>query len=252
VADLHFLRMERQAAIDPASVSAAQAAAQRRDEISVMRSVDHVIVHSPVEAALLQDSDDSLNVTVVPWTVRARSSVLPFAQRSGTAYVGGFGHPPNLDAVRCLVHEVLPLLQQQVPGCTTYLVGSNMPDEVQAMRGPGVVPLGFVPVLGDILHKLRCTVVPLRYGAGIKGKVLESFAHGLPCVMSEVAAEGLELSGKLAWLVARSPAEFAEKIARVHQDEGFNRTLSEAGLMYIEERCGAGVVMEALRAAVKG
>ncbi len=58
---------------------------------------------------------------------------------------------------------------------------------------PGLKPLGFVPVLADILHKLRCTIVPLRYGAGIKGKVLESFAHGLPCVMSEVAAEGLEL-----------------------------------------------------------
>jgi O-antigen biosynthesis protein len=252
VADLHFLRMERQAAVDPGSVSTAQVAAQRRDEISVMRNVDDVIVHSPVEAALLRESDASLKVTVVPWTVYSRPSALPFSERSGTAYVGGFGHPPNLDAVRWLVGEILPLLKHQVPACTTYLVGSKMPDEVQAMRGPGVVPLGFVPVLADILHKLRCTVVPLRYGAGIKGKVLESFAHGLPCVMSEVAAEGLELSGKLAWLVARSPAEFAEKIARVHQDEGFNRTLSEAGLMYIEERCGAGVVMEALRAAVKG
>jgi hypothetical protein len=61
-----------------------------------------------------------------------------------------------------------------------------------------VVPLGFVPVLADILHKLRRTVVPLRYGAGLKGKVLESFAHGLPCVMIEVAAEGLELPKDLA------------------------------------------------------
>jgi glycosyltransferase involved in cell wall biosynthesis len=92
----------------------------------------------------------------------------------------------------------------------------------------------------------------LRYGAGIKGKVLESFAHGLPCVMSEVAAEGLELSGDLAWLVARSPAEFAEKLALVHEDEAFNRALSEAGLAYIEERYGAEVVTAALRAAVAG
>ncbi|MGA3004646.1 MAG: glycosyltransferase [Acetobacteraceae bacterium] len=252
VADLHFLRMERQAEIDPALVSAAQAAAQRRDEIAVMRNVDCVIVHSPVEAALLAESDAALQVEVVPWTVRLRPSTLPFAARSGAAFVGGFGHPPNLDAVRYLVGEILPLLRPVAPGCTTYLVGSKMPDEVQAMRGPGVVPLGFVPVLADILHKLRCTVVPLRYGAGIKGKVLESFAHGLPCVMSEVAAEGLELSGDLAWLVARSPAEFAEKLALVHEDEAFNRTLSEAGLAYIEQRYGAEVVTAALRAAVAG
>ena len=58
-------------------------------------------------------------------------------------------------------------------------------------------------------------MVPLRYGAGIKGKVLESFAHGLPCVMSEMAAEGLDLPEDLAWLVARQPTEFAEKLARV-------------------------------------
>jgi O-antigen biosynthesis protein len=252
VADLHFLRMERQAEIDPTSVSAAQAAAQRRDEIAVMRNVDSVIVHSPVEAALLAESDASLKVEVVPWTVRLRPSKVPFAARSGAAFVGGFGHPPNLDAVRWLVGEILPQLRPVAPGCTTYLVGSKMQDEVAAMQRPGVVPLGFVPVLADILHKLRCTVVPLRYGAGIKGKVLESFAHGLPCVMSEVAAEGLELSGDLAWLVARSPAEFAEKLARVHEDEAFNRTLSDAGLAYIEQRYGAEVVTAALRAAVAG
>jgi O-antigen biosynthesis protein len=113
-----------------------------------------------------------------------------------------------------------------------------------------VVSLGFVSVLADILHKLRCTVVPLRYGAGIKGKVLESFAHGLPCVMSEVAAEGLELPEDLAWLVARTPADFAEKLAKVHEDAGFNRKLSEAGLAYITHRNSAEAIKRALQAAV--
>jgi glycosyltransferase involved in cell wall biosynthesis len=252
VADLHFLRMERQAEIDPDSMSVAEVTMQRRGELLAMQTVDSVIVHSPVEAKLLRETDPTLRVEVVPWTVLARPTPLPFGQRRGTAYVGGFGHPPNVDAVRYLVGEILPLSRPRAPGCTTYLVGSKMPDEIAAMRGPGVVPLGFVPVLADILHKLRCTVVPLRYGAGIKGKVLESFAHGLPCVMSEVAAEGLELPEDLAWLVARSPEEFAVKLARVHEEEALNQRLAEAGLAYIETRHGAGVVMEALRAAVAG
>ena len=252
VADLHFLRMERQAEIDPGSMNAAEAAMQRRGELQAMQTVDSVIVHSPVEAKLLRETDPSLKVEVVPWTVLARPTPLPFSQRSGTAYVGGFGHPPNADAVRYFVAEILPLLRPRAPDCTTYLVGSKMPDEIAALRGPGVVPLGFVPVLADILHKLRCTVVPLRYGAGIKGKVLESFAHGLPCVMSEVAAEGLELPEALAWLVARSPEEFAVKRARVHEEEVLNRRLAEAGLKYIEQRHSAGVVAEALRVAMAG
>ena len=252
VADLHFLRMERQAEVDPTSISAAEVAMQRRGELLAMQTVDSVIVHSPVEAKLVHDSEPALSVEVVPWTVRSRPTKLPFAGRSGTAYVGGFGHPPNADAVRYLVREILPLLRPMAPDCTTYLVGSKMPDEIMNLRGPGVMPLGFVPVLADILHKLRCTVVPLRYGAGIKGKVLESFAHGLPCVMSEVAAEGLELPEDLAWLVARSSAEFAEKIAQVHADEALNRKLSEAGLAYIEQRHSAAAVTEALRMAVAG
>jgi glycosyltransferase involved in cell wall biosynthesis len=70
--------------------------------------------------------------------------------------------------------------------------------------------------------------------------------------MTEVAAEGLELLEDLAWLVAPTPAAFAEKLARVHEDEVFNRRLSEAGLAYIEQRHSAGAVKEALRAAVVG
>jgi GT2 family glycosyltransferase/glycosyltransferase involved in cell wall biosynthesis len=252
VADLHFLRMERQAAVEPGAMSAAEAAAQRRDELGVMANVDAIIVHSPTEAAMLREADGGLNVRVVPWTVRPRAAARPFAERSGTAFVGGFGHPPNVDAVRFLVNDIVPLLHARAPECTVWLVGSKMPDEIMGLQVPGVKPLGFVPELADILHRLRCTVVPLRYGAGIKGKVLESFAHGLPCVMSEVAAEGLELPDDLVWLVARSPAEFAEKVARVHGDEGFNRALAESGLAYVERRHSAAAVTEALRAAVVG
>ncbi len=252
VADLHFLHMEREAALAPDTTTAAQAAMQRQSEMLAMQGVDSVIVHSPVEAALLHAADPRLHVAVVPWTVTPRPPPRPFAERTGAAFIGGFGHPPNVDAVRFFVTEIAPQLHQKVPECVTYIAGSKMPDEFARMRVPGVVPVGFVPVLADLLHQLRCTVVPLRYGAGIKGKVLESFAHGLPCIMSEIAAEGLELEGDLAWLVARSPEEFVEKIALVHRDEALNQRLAEAGLAYIAARHSAAAVKGALGAAVSG
>jgi len=250
VADLHFLRMERQAAIEGSAEAIAAAAAQRRTEMAAVQSVDYVIVHSPVEAAMLREAAPQLPIGVVPWTVRERPTPLPFSERSGSAFVGGFGHPPNGDAIQYFVSRILPLLQRQAPDCTTYLIGSKMPEKIMGLNLPGLKPLGFVPVLADILHKLRCTIVPLRYGAGIKGKVLESFAHGLPCVMSEVAAEGLELPQDLVWLVARSPAEFAAKVGRLHNDAAFNEQMSRAGLRYIAERNSAAVVRQALQAAV--
>jgi GT2 family glycosyltransferase/glycosyltransferase involved in cell wall biosynthesis len=251
VADLHFLRMERQLVIEPGTTSAAEVESQKRAEMAAMRHADSVIVHSSVEAAILHDSDASLNVRVVPWTVKVRPVTRPLTERKGTAFVGGFRHLPNIDAVRYLVRDILPLARKKLQDFLTFLVGSNMPDEFLAMREPGVVPVGHIPVLADVLENVRCTVAPLRYGAGIKGKVLESFAHGLPCVMSEIAAEGLELPDNMEWMVARSPAEYAEKLVQVHEDEALNRTLSEKALFYIERRHGAASVMEALNAAIE-
>jgi glycosyltransferase involved in cell wall biosynthesis len=250
VADLHFLRMERQAALNGGSSVAA--VAQRAAEMAAIGAVDYVIVHSPAEAAMLREMDLPIPIGVVPWTVSPNPTRLAFEDRSGTAFVGSYNHHPNPDGIEYLISDILPLLHRRVAECTTYLVGSNMPKRILDLNLPGLRPLGFVPVLADILHKLRCTIAPLRFGAGIKGKVLDSFALGLPCVMSEVAAEGLELPDELAWLVARSPSEFAEKISELHGDRALNDRLAQAGLQYIAQRNNAGVVQRALDIAING
>lgn len=115
VCDLHFLRMGRQRAIDPDSVSELEVDAQRRVELLAMENADAVVVHSPVEANLLRDVNPALKVRVVPWTVPARPSDLPFADGAGTAFVGGFGHAPNTDAVRHLLDDILPLTRPRCP-----------------------------------------------------------------------------------------------------------------------------------------
>ena len=249
VADLHYLRVERQAAIDGTPKSASEASMLRQSELASMQSVDCVIVHSPFEAKVLREAEPRLNVHVVPWAVRLNPVRYPFTERTGVAFVGGFRHTPNVDAMRHFAADILPRLRPRVPDCTLYVIGSNMPDQVKQLEAPGLVPLGHIPVLADILHRVRCTVAPLRYGAGVKGKVFESFAHGLPCVMSEIAAEGLDLPDDLAWLVARSPEEFAEKMARVHADAELNQRLSDAGLAYIEARYSATALRSALSRA---
>jgi O-antigen biosynthesis protein len=162
VADLHFLRMQRQADVEPRSISLAQVMQQRRNELLAMQSVDCVIVHSPFEAGQLRELDPTLRVQIVPWTVLTRPATLPFSRRFGTAFVGGFAHPPNVDAVCHLVKEILPSLRSLVPDYVTYIVGSKMPNEIANLEAPGLRCIGFVSELADILHKLRCTVAPLR------------------------------------------------------------------------------------------
>jgi GT2 family glycosyltransferase/glycosyltransferase involved in cell wall biosynthesis len=246
VADLHFLRMEREAALTGDLTLQAKAAQQRRVELSTMHDVDRVIVHSSFEQDLLTTVDPELPITVVPWTIHPRPTQLPFASRSGFAFVGGYNHPPNVDAATYLASDIMPLVRK-LTKARAYLVGSSMPPSVTALQSRDIDAVGYVPELASILHRMCCTVVPLRYGAGVKGKVLESFAHGIPCVISEVAAEGLDMPETLSWLIARSPQEFADKIAKLHSDEALNERLAQAGLAFIESNFSGERVTQIMR-----
>jgi GT2 family glycosyltransferase len=248
VADLHFLRQEREVRVT-GSLSGAPMVSEEA-ELAAMRQVDSVIVHSIVEADMLLRKDSKLRVHTVRWTVLPRPCTLPLKDRFGYASIGGYSHRPNVDAATYLAREIAPILKETDPGILGYLVGSNAPPEVTSLESENLKILGFVPDLTPLLHRLRCTVAPLRYGAGLKGKILESFAHGLPCVMSEVAAEGLNLPSELEWLIARTPQEFSKKLAAVHEDEALNAKLTACGLDFIEQGFNGDAVQRSLAEAI--
>jgi GT2 family glycosyltransferase/glycosyltransferase involved in cell wall biosynthesis len=249
VADLHFLRQQREMVVEGSLDDSPRVS--ERAELSAMRQVDSVIVHSCAEADILRHRDDQLRVHVVPWTVLPRRGTTPFGKRSGYAFIGGYGHRPNVDAAKYLAQEIAPILRRANPGIMGFLVGSNVRDEVTCLDAENLKVLGFVQDLTPLLHRLRCTVAPLRYGAGLKGKVLESFAHGLPCILTEVAAEGLNLPPDLEWLVARTPEQFSNKLSAVHEDESLNARLSEHGLAYIRTNFSAATTAQSLAAATR-
>lgn len=178
-------------------------------------------------------------MTCLPWTVPARPVAAAFAERSGVAFVGGYRHAPNADAARFLVEQVMPLAWQQAPGIEVVLVGSTMPDAVRRLAGRRVRALGHVPDLGAVLDRVRLTAAPLRYGAGLKGKVLTSLAAGLPCAMAPVAAEGMALPKPLARCVAATPEALAAVIVALHEDPARNRAAAEAGLAWVRQACSA-------------
>jgi O-antigen biosynthesis protein len=249
VADLHFLRQERELEVEGKVSGGSRVTADL--ELAAMRQSHSIIVHSAVEAGILRERDPSLQVFVVPWTVTPEPCQTPFAERSGFAFVGGYRHRPNVDAALFLARDILPQVARKLPGIKGYLVGSNAPPEVQGLESEHLRVLGFVPDLGNLLHRLRCTVAPLRYGAGLKGKVLDSLAHGIPCVMSEVAAEGVGLSGELEWLVARSTSEFCDKLAQLCEDQEQNARMAELGLAHITGSYGPEAVKQLLARTIE-
>jgi GT2 family glycosyltransferase/glycosyltransferase involved in cell wall biosynthesis len=248
VADLHFLRQQRELRIEGALNNASPVSEE--DELSVMREADAIIVHSHAERQLILERAPSLRVHTVPWTVQPRPNATPFQERSGYAFVGSYSHRPNVDAAKHLAHDIAPLLRSHGYSFLGLLVGSKPPQEVMALASSSLKVMGFVPDLTGLLHRIRCTVAPLRYGAGLKGKILESLAHGIPCVMSEIAAEGIALPKELKWLVAGSSEDFALKLIQLHEDEGLNARLSDAGLRFIQESFSARVTQSKLAEAI--
>jgi glycosyltransferase involved in cell wall biosynthesis len=209
-----------------------------------------VIVHSTHERALLAEAAPETRVRVIPWTVNMYPPTLPFAQRSGLAFLGGYNHPPNQDAARFLVEQVMPLVWETHPAIELRLIGSDMPDSIRALAAPGVQALGYVNDLASVLGSLRLTAAPLRYGAGLKGKLLTSLAHGLPCVATPCAAEGAELPAGLLALVDDTPQGLAARIVRLHQEPAANAAASRLGLAWVAQTCSAGAVDALLREAV--
>jgi glycosyltransferase involved in cell wall biosynthesis len=225
----------------------------RLAECTAAWSADAVITHSTTEAALLAQSVPDAHVVHVPWEIAPHASTVKFARRQGVAFIGNYAHGPNEDAARWLVEAVMPLVWQIDPTIPCRLVGSEMTEIVRRLAQPGVEIVGSVADLNaEVLAHTRLTVAPLRFGAGVKVKVLESFAFGVPCVMSALAADGLPLPPALQALVADDAEGLAQHICRLHAVEAAHRAAVKAGLALVREWGAADAVVSGLQAAIEG
>ena len=251
VADLHFLRYEREHALGlPGAKSEAEIAEVRARELQALRASDVVIVHSEIEQAILAEQGID-HAIVVPWVIHTAAGARPPEQRRGIYFIGGFRHGPNADAVTWFVEEIWPLVLKAVPNEFFGIVGSHMPDSVRALeRHRGVRCLGFVDDLGPLLAEARLTVAPLRFGAGLKGKVALSMAHGVPCVGTSVAYEGFAGQDPDLNQVADDPKAMAKRIGNLMVDAARWRKASQAAIAHIQDNFSMEAVTRALRPVV--
>ncbi|QEH95717.1 glycosyltransferase family 4 protein [Gluconobacter thailandicus] len=213
IADLASLRLRRQASIERRpELDRAATHIEVRENMCAWIS-DHVLTHSPIEAALLERVVPTADVNVVPWAVPVRPRPRQKIQKPIIAFVAHFGHAPNTDAAKWLILDIFPRLKKRIPDLVCRLIGSAMPHAVHMLAEEGVEIVGHVPNLEEVLADVSLCVAPLRYGAGIKGKVLEAWSTGLPIVMTPIAAEGLIDSDDPVWrkAVADTAEDFAQK-----------------------------------------
>lgn len=228
--DVHHLREQRAAELEGSAELAQQASRTRAQELKLMRECDVTLVVSAMEQQLLTRELPQARIEVLSNVHEVYGRRREFAARRDLVFVGGFQHPPNIDAVLWFVHEVFPRVRAQLPDVIFHVIGSKAPKQILDLAHDGVTVHGFVEDIAPFMDGSRLSIAPLRYGAGVKGKINMAMSYGLPVVATTPAAEGMHARHGVDLLVADSPEDFAVAIVRAYTDATLWEKLSDNGL----------------------
>ncbi|HEY1769661.1 MAG TPA: glycosyltransferase [Chthoniobacterales bacterium] len=227
--DLHYLREEREAELTRSFSRRTRASEMRALENKLIQEADETWVVSEIELELLRADFPSKSIEVVSNIVPVDESPLPFAGRRDLLFIGSFLHDPNIDAVIYFVRDIFPRVAAALGDVKFYIIGDKAPPEVVALADERVILAGHQPNLRPYFDGIKVSVAPLRYGAGVKGKINQSMGLGVPVVATSIAAEGMSLQPGKDIMVADDPAEFADAIVQLYSSEHDWATLSYNG-----------------------
>lgn len=249
--DLHSARMRRQADVQNDPALRREALEMERVERWIWRSVDVVLHPSVEEAASVSALEPNVvSLPVVPFAFDSFGEVRTPVARPSILFVAGFQHPPNVDAAVWFVREVLPLIRARVPAATLDIVGSSPTQAVRALAGEGVVVTADVSdaELECFYEGARVAAVPLRFGAGMKLKVVEALRSGVPLVTTPTGAQGLPgIEGVAA--VETEPARIASAVCRLLEDDAAWSRANAAQIAFAKARFSEEVLSASLLAA---
>ena len=263
--DLHFLRLPREYELNGDIRTKRESDYWKSIEFTVMQKADMSYYPSEAEVEAIHALDPKIRVKAI--TAYLWEDFLPcgksgallsetgeetdYARREGLLFVGGFAHPPNEDGVLWFVKDVFPKIREKVPDMNFYIVGSKAPEEITALGAEpektGIHVLGYVSdeELAALYQKTKITVVPLRYGAGVKGKVVEAIYNGAVVVTTSVGAEGIPDPERVLATVNETETElrehpeavaesFAEAVLKLYRNDGMLAAISSETQRYIK------------------
>jgi len=248
--DLHFVRRAREELKEkfletqdfPSSFYQTETAL--RETASIQR-VDFSFVVSSYEEQLLREEFQIPN-TKVKWLpffyekpIEVKENRLRFEQKKDFCWIGNFRHAPNIDGLRWFRNEIWPLIRAQLPEARVKIFGAYPPEEVMAWNNVknGIEVKGSANTLLEVFSAARVNLAPLRFGAGVKGKIMEGFRFGVPCVTTKVGVEGL--FGQFPGLAADRAQDFANACVKLHEDEREWKKYSLMALEKMMEVCAA-------------
>ncbi|HFD12839.1 MAG TPA: glycosyltransferase, partial [Crenotrichaceae bacterium] len=232
--DLHYLREQRLAEFENSKQLSETAEKTRKKELSVIEQADITLVVSSYEKQFLGKQIKQAQVEILSNIHRVHGRRKTWRQRKDIMFVGGYQHPPNIDAIIWFTTEIFPLVRKQLD-IQLHIIGSKATKDVESLDGNGVVFHGYVEDIEPFVDGCRIAIAPLRYGAGVKGKVNMSMSYGQPVVATSVAAEGMFAKHGHDILIADSETDFAKAIIELYNNSQLWNKLSNNGLKNVEQ-----------------
>jgi len=249
-------------------------------ELAAVHRCDLTLVCSPVETRLMRDRFGVPASKLVPASffceTREKTTAEndfaslreSFASREGFTTIGTFYHPPNVDSVRWLATEVWPRIREALPDATMRVYGAYPTEAVKQLHRPkeGFHVLGFAPSVEAAMDASRVLLAPLRFGAGIKGKIVDAWMHGLPVVTTPIGAEGMRPGKDALWSGndaedqeedwggrwrSLDAASFARDAVALHEDADAWERARARGYVLIDELFSAERNLTAVRSATE-
>lgn len=245
--DLHFVREQRAAELSGQSSMLRQAKLSRQSELTLITGSDVTFVVSPEEQALLRKLAPTARVELVSNIHVIHGCRAPYEARRDLLFIGGHGHPPNVDAMRWIANGILPELRKVDPDIVVHVLGDVSDALRMELARDGLQLHGRVADLGPWMERCLASLAPLRFGAGVKGKINMSMSYGLPVIATGLAAEGMHLQDGTDVLIAEQPEDFARAITELRHSPMLWQRLSSAGLDNIRRHFSPESAAETLR-----
>ena len=246
--DVHFLRAEAGLSLGVGDACAINADKER--ELAVYRASDVVVVVTEEDRQALDSVGGVRRQVVVPNLVTTRQR-LSAARDAQLLFIGGFWHLPNVDGILWFIREIFPLIRAAVPAAKLTIVGSNAPPEVKDLgEQPGVQFVGHVRETDSYLDRAAVSVAPLRFGAGMKGKVTEAMAAAMPVATTTVGAQGLGARSGEQLMIGDTPEEFAANVVALLRDPGLAARIGADAQVHIQRLCGIETVAGSLKTLI--
>lgn len=237
--DLHNLRLFREYNITHDESKLKQSKNLEKIEMEIFSKVDIIHVVGNYEEKILKNKYHNKIIRNIPIFIYEKQIInieKDFSKRKDLIFVGGFLHSPNKDGILWFTKEIFPKIVQKYPDIILHIVGSNIPESIEKLKTKNIKIEGFLQdeKLYSLYQKCRIAVVPLRFGAGVKGKIIEAAYNQIPVVTTSIGEEGLENSNG-AFLSENNPQRMAKLIIELYLDFKKLKEMSDSGKKYIEK-----------------